>query len=59
MFGKVALTHKEKRNKMAERQTENKVEAAGNNLLALTDDDGRLFVTKFVFSMKLFLFNWV
>ena len=26
MFGRVALTHKEKRNKMAERQTENKVE---------------------------------
>ena len=42
------------RKKMAERQTENKVEAAGNNLPALTDDDdGKMFITKYVFHLKL------
>ena len=40
---------------MAERQTENKVEAAGNNLPALTDDDynGKMFITKYVLHLKL------
>ena len=61
MFGRVALTHKEKK-KQDGRTTNGKQgrEAAGNNLPALTDDDdGRMFVTKFVFAMKLFLLNWV
>ena len=40
----VALTHKEKKgNKMAATERKHtKVEAAGNNLPSLTDDDGRM-----------------
>ena len=55
-------THTQRKKKQDGRTTNGKQgrEAAGNNLPALTDDDdGRMFVTKFVFAMKLFLFNWV
>lgn len=38
---------------MAERQTENKVEAAGNNLPALTDyNDGKMFKLSSFFSIE-------